>query len=116
MSNSKRAEREAYKENPVNQVYRYVKKLRDQEIKDDRGRKIRIHSNAVFYCYIIADLTPALRTMAEDSGLDPAPDELGYFGFNRNYKAYVEIISYDELLKDSQARNRELFKALELGA
>ena len=112
----KRAERDGYKENPVNQVYRYVKKLREQEIKDDKGRKIRIHSNAVFYCYIIADLTPALKTMAEESGLDLAPDELGYFGFNRNYKTYVEIIFYDKLLKDSQDRNRELFKALELGA
>jgi hypothetical protein len=110
----KRADRESFNENPVQQVYRYTKKLRGHEVQDDRGRKIQIHSNAVFYCYIIADLTPALRTAAEDSGLDLAPDELGYFGFNRNHKAYVEIISYDKLLKDSHQRNRELFKALGL--
>jgi hypothetical protein len=111
----KRAEREDFKENPVLQVYRYVKKLRGQEIKDDRGRKIRLHSNAVFYCYIIADLTPTLCAMAEESALDLSPDELGYFGFNRNFKAYVEIISYEKLLKDSHERNRELFRVLELG-
>jgi Nuclease-related domain len=110
----KRAEREHFKENPVQQVYRYVNKLRNQEITDDRGRKIHVHTNAVFYCYIIADLTPAMRTIAEESTLILAPDQLGYFGFNPNYKAYIEIISYDKLLKDSHERNRELFKALGL--
>jgi len=110
----KRAEREGFKESPVQQVFRYIKKLRDHEIKDDRGRKIPIHTNAVFHCYIIADLTSALRTIAEDSGFDLLPDELGYFGFNRTHKAYVEIISYDKLLKDSHERNRELFKTLGL--
>jgi hypothetical protein len=110
----KRAERENFEENPIEQVLGYVRKLRGAKIKDNRGRTVQVHSNAVFSCYIIADLTPELRSMAETSFLDPTPDESGYFGFNRNYKAYVEIISYDKLLKDSSDRNRELFKALQL--
>jgi hypothetical protein len=59
-------------------------------------------------------LTPQLKSIAQMASLDPTPDECGYFGFNRNFKAYVEITSYDKLLKDSSDRNRELFKALEL--
>jgi hypothetical protein len=110
----KRAERKDLNQNPIEQVLGYVRKLRGAKIKDGRGRTVQVHSNAVFNCYIIADLTPQLRSMAETSFLDPTPDECGYFGFNRNYKAYVEIISYDKLLKDSSDRNRELFKALEL--
>ena len=110
----KRAERATFNENPVAQVLGYVRRLRDSNIKDNRGRTVQVHPQAIFYCYIIADLTPQLRSFAEESFLDPTPDSAGYFGFNRNYKAYVEIISYDKLLNDSQSRNRELFKALEL--
>jgi hypothetical protein len=110
----KRAERTKLDENPIEQVLGYVRKLRGSKIKDDRGRTVQVHSDAVFSCYIIADLTPQLKSMAEMGSLDPTPDECGYVGFNRNFKAYVEIISYDKLLKDSSDRNRELFKALEL--
>lgn len=110
----KRAERENFTDNPIEQVLGYVRKLRGAKIKDGRGRTVQVHSNAVFYCYIIADLTAQLRSMAETSFLDPTPDECGYFGFNRNFKTYVEIMSYDKLLKDSSDRNRELFKTLEL--
>jgi hypothetical protein len=108
----KKAERGHFDENPNQQIYRYLKKLRGQEIKDSRGRAILMHTGAAFYCYIIADLTEELRTYAEDGGLDPCADGLGYYGFNRNYGAYLEIVSYDKLLKASRDRNRELFKAL----
>jgi hypothetical protein len=37
-----------------------------------------------------------------------------YFGFNRNFRAYLEIVSYEKLLKDSGERNRELFRNLGL--
>lgn len=110
----KRAERTDFDDNPIEQVLRYVTKLRGAKVKDERGRTVQVHSNAVFYCYIIADLTPQLKSMAQMASLDPTPDEWGYFGYNRNFKAYVEIISYDKLLKDSSDRNRELFKALAL--
>ena len=110
----KRAERENFKENPVLQAYRYVRKIRGHEVRDLRGRTVPIHPEAVFYCYIIADMTPELRAMAEENGLDPASDGLGYFGFNRNFRAYVEIISYEKLLKDSRGRNKELFAALKI--
>ncbi len=110
----KRAERTNFNENPVAQVLGYVRRLREATIKDSRGRTVQVHPSAIFYCYIIADLTEQLRSFAEESFLDPTPDAAGYFGFNRNYKAYVEIISYDKLLGDSQARNRELFKTLQL--
>lgn len=108
----KRAEREEYDENPVQQIYRYIKKLQDQKVHDARGRSIQIHPHATFHCYIVADLTTKLRTMLEESGFDPTPDASGYMFYNRNFRAYVEVISYDKLLKDSNDRNRELFKAL----
>lgn len=110
----KRAERKTYDENPVQQIYRYVKKLQSQKVHDARNRTIQIHPQATFSCYIIADLTPELRSMVEESGLEPTPDASGYMGYNKNYRTYVEVMSYDKLLKDSNDRNRELFKALSL--
>lgn len=110
----KRAERENLNESPFDQVYRYVRKLAGREIKDGRGRTVQMHPNAIFYCYIVADLTEELRRMAEDAGLDPTTDGMGFYGFNRNRRAYVEVLSYEKLMKDSLARNRELFKALGL--
>jgi hypothetical protein len=62
----------------------------------------------------VADLTKRLRVIAEDYGLIATPDNEGYFGYNKNLEAYVELISYDKLLRDSQQRNRVLFEKLNL--
>jgi hypothetical protein len=42
------------------------------------------------------------------------PDGQGFFGFNNNLKAYVEIISYDKLLEDAKQRNQILFDKLRM--
>ena len=49
---------------------------------------------------------------AKGSNLNPTPDNEGFFGFNQNYGAYIEVISYDKLWKDAEDRNRVLFDKL----
>mgnify|MGYP004695761363 CR=1 FL=1 len=61
---------------------------------------------------IIGDLTRSMRDSAESRGLTETQDKEGYFGFNPTYGAYVEVISYDKLLKDAKQRNRVLFDKL----
>lgn len=39
---------------------------------------------------------------------------MGYFGFNQNYNAYIEILSFDKLLQDALKRNHVLFERLQL--
>jgi hypothetical protein len=46
------------------------------------------------------------------SGLNVTPDGEGYFGYNQNYGAYIEVISYNKLLKDAKDRNKVLFDKL----
>jgi hypothetical protein len=46
--------------------------------------------------------------------LSPTPDGMGFFGFNINFSAHVEIISFDKLLSDTEKRNRMLFDKLKL--
>ena len=39
---------------------------------------------------------------------------VGYFGYNDNYLAYTEVISYDKLLQDAFQRNQAFFEKLGL--
>ena len=61
------------------------------------------------------DITPRLRTQAENFQLTKTPDTLGYFGFNTNLGVYVEIMSFDKLVGDAKKRNAILFEKLGLG-
>ena len=54
----------------------------------------------------------SLATAAENAGLNKTPDGEGYFGFNVPRGAYIEVISYDKLVKDAKKRNQVLFDKL----
>lgn len=68
--------------------------------------------NVAFYCYVIADLTPTLKRSAARAGLILTQDGEGYFGLNPTVGTYIEVVSYDKLLKDAKQRNRVLFDKL----
>lgn len=102
-------------ENPINQVYDQIAKIRSGDFKDNRGRLISLAGpNVPAYAYIICDLTNDLRDQATYAGLTMTPDNNGYFGFNSapRINAYVEIISYDKLINDAKKRNRAFFEQL----
>lgn len=42
-------------ENPIEQIERYIRRLKEGESVDVNGRPIKISDSTVFYCYIIAD-------------------------------------------------------------
>lgn len=110
----KRPARNDYKsaENPITQVYGYVRQLRAGTAKDRQGRPISIPDAMPFYCYVICDLTETLKEQAQNASLTLTPDAQGFFGFNPMLRAYVEVISFDKLLDDAIKRNRVLFDKL----
>ena len=112
----KRAARTGYtdEENPLGQVYEYIRKIRKGSTTDRRGRPIPISETTPFYSYIVCDLTPSLKDQAENANLLATPDGMGYFGYNRPVMSYIEIISYDKLIADAKKRNRILFDKLNL--
>ncbi len=113
----KRPVREDYseEENPFRQVTNYISQMRASKVKDRNGRYIEISNSVPFYAYIICDLTPKLKSIAtNDFDYTQTPDGLGYFTFNKNLKAYIEVISYTKLLEDSKKRNAVLFDKLNL--
>lgn len=102
-------------DDPIKQVYRMLRSIRDGHYKDSRGREIALAAtNVPAYCYIICDITSEMERLAEDAGFRPTPDRLGYYVYNDTLAAYVEIISYDKLVIDAKKRNRVLFDKLML--
>jgi len=108
----KRPQRDDGDNDPVLQVLKYVRDIRAGKIKKANGRGLGDMSRVSFYCYIIGDLTQSMRESAESRSLTATQDKEGYFGYNPMYGAYIEVISYDKLLKDAKQRNRALFDKL----
>jgi hypothetical protein len=112
----KRPMRDDYsdKENPITQVNRYAREVINGIAKDKDKREFDLRQNTPIYAYIVCDLTKKLKANATDAGYKLLPSGDGYFFFNDNYNMYVEIMSFDKILKDSNERNRVLFEKLNL--
>lgn len=100
------------KEDPYEQIKRYIKEIKDGQLKTINGRPILIGKNTPFYGYIIADLTGKIIEWLELKDFDPTPDNLGYFKYHKKYNLYTEFISWDKLLKDAKMRNKIFFHKL----
>lgn len=113
----KRPMRDDYteEENPISQVNRYVREIIDGDVKDKNNREFDLRENTPIYSYIICDMTKKLKSFAKDAGYKLLPDGGGYFNFNDNYNMYIEIISFDKLIRDSKKRNKVLFDKLNMG-
>lgn len=106
--------KEGEKDNPIEQALLYIQKIRDGKIKTSGGRNIPQSDATPAFCYILADLTPTMINRAKLAGLKPTHDYMGYFGFNDSYKAYIEVIGFDQLIKSAKERNRAFFDRLGL--
>jgi len=113
----KRPMRNGYPEdedNPIEQVFRYIDEIKEKKKKLKDDRYFQKVDDMPFYCYIVCDITPKIEKIMKTHDYTLTNDGLGYFGYNKNHKAYVELISYDKLLDDAQKRNRILFDKLNL--
>lgn len=99
---------------PIQQCLGYVERVRNGGVKTATGRQIPEMKEPPAFCYVIADLTPRMIERCKMASLRPTHDALGYFGFNEAYKAYVEVISFDRLIKAATERNRAFFDKLGL--
>jgi hypothetical protein len=100
--------------NPIQQCLDYVKRIRAGGVRTATGRPIPPTHEPPAFCYIIADLTDKMIERCEISNLRPTHDGLGYFGFNDNAKAYIEVMSFDGLVNSATERNRAFFDKLGL--
>lgn len=99
---------------PIEQSLGYLQKVRDGKATTASGRPIPDSSEIPGYCYIVCDITDSIKKRCNLFGLTVSSDKMGYFGYNPNYKAYIEVISFDKLVDSAKKRNRAFFDKLGL--
>ena len=100
--------------NPVEQALDYLDRIRKGKVQTQTGRQIPESQNIPAFCYAICDITPTVKKQCSILGLTATHDHLGYFGYNPNYRAYVEVISFDRLVNAAKERNKAFFDRLGL--
>jgi Histidine kinase-, DNA gyrase B-, and HSP90-like ATPase len=101
------------KEDPVQQIVRYVNSIKDGKFKTPEGRKMNIAENTPFYGYVICDLTPKVEDwLLRVKEFKPMPDKMGWFQWRENINLYIEVMSWDKLLKNADMRNKIFFHKL----
>ncbi|MBC7450536.1 MAG: ATP-binding protein, partial [Cytophagales bacterium] len=99
--------------NPMEQCERYIEAILTGKTKDRTGRFISVDPNTPFYVYIVCDITPSLERILRSREYIQTSDKLGYFTVkSQYYKAYIEVLPFEKVLKDAQKRNRILFDKL----
>ena len=101
-------------ENPIKQVYDYIRELKENRISDNNGNLITsIGATTPFFCYLVCDITPRLKNILDDYSINQElPGGRGYFGYNKSRCAYVEVLQYDQIVKDARLRHEAFFKEL----
>lgn len=101
------------REDPIEQIVRYVNALRAGEYTTPKGREIHISNTTPFYGYVVCDLTPKVKAwLFDNKNFKPMPDGLGYFDWRGNINLYIEVLSWSKVLKDADMRNRAFFYKL----
>jgi hypothetical protein len=52
------------------------------------------------------------RWLEFEKDFDPMPDRLGWFNWLKNINLYIEVLSWDKVLRDAKMRNRVFFEKL----
>ena len=98
------------REDPVEQIVRYVNAIRGGRYRTPKGREINVSDTTPFYGYVVCDLSAKVKQwLRDDKDFKAMPDGLGYFHWRGNINLYIEVLSWSKLLKDAAMRNRAFF-------
>ena len=100
-------------EDPVEQIVRYVNDIVDGKFKTPEGMKILVAPNTPFYGFVVCNLTAKVeRWLDREKDFKPMPDKQGWFSWKGNINLYIEVLSWEKVLKDAQMRNKVFFHKL----
>lgn len=101
------------KEDPVRQIIRYVNAIRAGKFLTPKGRDILVSQTTPFYGYVVCDLSQKVKQWLHDEvNFTQMPDNLGWFHWYANISLYIEVLSWDKMLRDADMRNRVFFHKL----
>jgi len=101
-------------DDPIEQALGYLKRIRDGEVTSSQGRPIGNVDNIPGYCYILCDLTTSIIKRCNIHDLTLTSDGQGFFGYKKAYQAYIEVISFNQLVNSALERNKAFFDRLGL--
>lgn len=101
------------KEDPVQQIIRYVNNVKKGKFKTPMGRPIQVADNTPFYGYVMCEMTEKVKEWLEmEKNFTPMPDGGGWFDWFGNINLYMEVLSWDKVLRDAEMRNSVFFHKL----
>ena len=106
--------REGEDKDPIDQALSYLERIREGKVTTKNGRPIPGNNDIPGYCYVLCDLTESMHRRCRRGNLRITSDGMGYFGYNEPSHAYIEVISFDQLVKAAGERNRAFFDKLGL--
>lgn len=105
------------KDDAVQQALDYLHRVRIGKVTTADGRPIPNADSIPGFCYVICDITTFVKDRCLlNHDLNITSDGMGFFGYKKHLNAYVEVISYDRLVKAAMERNRAFFDKLGLPA
>ncbi|MCG2734913.1 MAG: hypothetical protein L6282_00825 [Candidatus Methanoperedenaceae archaeon] len=105
----KKPMRESFDNIPTEKVLGYVDKIREKKVKLPNGRPLEVNETTRFYCYIICDITEPIIKYARYQNFAKLKGERGYYQYNKEMNAHIEIIAFDKLLVDVKQRHKAFF-------
>ena len=103
------------KEDPIQQIIRYVNSIRNGDYKTPKGSRIHISPTTPFYGYIVADVDNKVeKWLIEEKNLKSIPDNKGWFLIQDNINFRIEFVTWEKLLNDAVVRHRIFFEKLGL--
>lgn len=100
-------------DDPVQQIIRYVRQIREGKFKTPKGRDILVSENTNFYGYVVCDLPKKVADwLHSEKNFTMMPDGLGWFQWYGNINLYIEVLSWTKLLANAEMRNKIFFHKL----
>ena len=103
------------KEDPVEQIIRYVNNIRAGKYKTPEHRNINVVPNTPFFGYVICDINQKVeKWLEEEKDFTCMPDRLGWFQWREKIHLYIEVLSWDKVMRDAKMRNGIFFHHLKI--
>jgi hypothetical protein len=98
---------------PIKQIRDTVEHIRTRgSFVTQEGATIDVPDSTPITAYLIADLEPSLRDLAEYYDFQTSWDRKSMFDYHKKFKIYTEVFGYNKLLEDARKRNSPFFDVL----
>ena len=92
------------------QIIKYLAQLKGGQIETFKRERVRIASDCIFHCYVVADIIGDLELQL--SGWETTANGQGRIRPLKNeYRGSIEVIQWQDLVNDAWQRNKAMLYA-----